>query len=226
MYDEVKDHTVWDIPLHGSLASDAFVSTEHLYIIFDRKNDAQSFWDRLVFKSLARLSVAILSSFYGPEDHIGFISKIYRAYPRLKKLRLRFIGYLEPYGRLMHIPTKASRQLFKIRLDDAFDLVRMTLSVRNVWARMAAAWPGLKRVACFHQKATLEELILLSSKLPNLEYLECDLDFKAAVDTIGRAWEPEENARFYPSLRQMYFKQLDLEKYESDGQDRLDNVAG
>ncbi|QRV98842.1 hypothetical protein RhiJN_26861 [Ceratobasidium sp. AG-Ba] len=214
-------------PLYQSLASDTFASIKHLSIQFGRAADAGSFdWDHLEFRCLTRLSVSVVWGYYGEKDYFRFIPKLCRSRPRLKTIKLSFPECARAPGHHTSIPTEISEQLLNnIDLGHAFDLLRAALSVENAWTRIAAAWSGMKRVSCLYQKATLEELVLLFSELPNLEHLECDLDFKSAVDSIEHTWQPNENTPFYPSLRRLVCKHLDLEEYALNSQDFLNNVA-
>ncbi|QRW13397.1 hypothetical protein RhiLY_12396 [Ceratobasidium sp. AG-Ba] len=225
---QYKDfNSVWDEPLLQPLGVGAFPVLKSLSLEFDNHDEASLFWDHLSFRCLAELSLFIKSGSLTSDGDLDFIIKLCQVNPHLETLGLYLPGYdyKGPINRYIPIPSEIIKELFCLSLSHTFALIGAQLSLSGAWSGLASTWPRLKRIICPNQLSTLDDLILLTSSLTNLEHLECDLSCKDEVSKLQHRWQPIGRPAFYPTLRMLVCRRLDLRECVLHDEHGLNSLA-
>ncbi|KAG9102926.1 hypothetical protein FRC06_000777 [Ceratobasidium sp. 370] len=207
----VKGNTLpWDSSLRERLPADSFPELKKLALSLETSRDVKRFWELIPLASLNEVYITMRSE-AGNESQ--FIPTLCQASPQIRGLRLTFPRRLDPGeedGPIHQIDISMFERLARLPLDMIFSIGNAKFNFDDAWAKIAQAWPGLRDICCLRQPACLSDLTLLSSALPNLYRLECDLDLNHAVRTVRPEWQPVEQPHFYPKLIDLIIRQFEL----------------
>ncbi|KAG9114059.1 hypothetical protein FRC07_007698 [Ceratobasidium sp. 392] len=203
--------TEWNPPLRTKLSGDYnFPALEDLSIPFANSRDIKKFWELVPLSKLETLLLNIHDVGPGknPQD---FIKTICQASPLIENLQLLFpeVDPADEDEEPFAITEATFEYMAELPLDEIFILHHAMLDFDDAWVAVVCAWDGLTRIECLHQPTTLEDLIFLSSKLPNLKTIKCDLDLEDEAPGIKHNWVPD-GQPFYPSLTSLVVKRFEL----------------
>ncbi|KAG9073875.1 hypothetical protein FRC06_011095, partial [Ceratobasidium sp. 370] len=200
-----KGGTHWDSSLCEKVPADGFPALTDLTLHLDEPGDAMRFWELVPLGALKKLDLTLVAG----DDESPFISTICRASPQIANLGLTFVEGEDEWT--YPISADVFEHLACLPIESC-SFNRATLEFEGAWAKIAGSWPNLRLFECHAQSADLEDLLALSSKLPKLETLECDLDLDYAADDIETNWSPVGQPSVYPQLRRLSFYKPDIGK--------------
>ncbi|KAG8730192.1 hypothetical protein FRC10_003000 [Ceratobasidium sp. 414] len=185
----------WDSSSCEQVPPGGFPRLRDLTITLKNPQDAMQFWELIPLRTLTKLDLTILVA---ERDESPFIPTLCRASPQIAELRLRIGEPEEVY--------KISADMFEhlacLPIEScSFDGAK--LEFEGAWTKIANSWPNLRSIECLPQQADHEDLLFLSSNLPKLESIKCNLDLNYAADALDSDWSPVERPSFYPQLRHL-----------------------
>ncbi|KAG8723952.1 hypothetical protein FRC09_001061 [Ceratobasidium sp. 395] len=213
---EIKDgylHADSNLLLSHALPANSFPSLRTLHVDLETFQDVEKFWDLIPLKMLSEVHISIRSP--GSNDQIRFIPSLCRGSPQIRGLLLDFRGEsvgdnaIEP---VYTIQTDMFECLGNLPLDRFFSLTAARLDFENAWDRMAASLPRLGEIRCINQLASVDDLLMLSSNLPNLSIVECDFDLTHMASVVERDWQPCRDLPRYPKLKQLIIRPVELKE--------------
>ncbi|KAG9126406.1 hypothetical protein FRC07_003555 [Ceratobasidium sp. 392] len=174
----------WDSSRCKQLPANAFPALQTLRIQLDRSLDVKRFWELVPLAGLKNVYISLESP---SDDEFQFIPVLCEGSPRITTLEL----CLPEQDDLHVMPSDTFEYLARLPLGGSFLVNLVLLDFDRAWVRIGAAWPNLKRISCLYQRIGLQDLLMLSSGLPNLEYIACDLNVEWVLAlVIGRNWRP------------------------------------
>ncbi|KAG8682056.1 hypothetical protein FRC08_015210 [Ceratobasidium sp. 394] len=194
----------WDPSRCQQLPPGSFPALESLTAELRSPHDAKRFWELIPLPNLKELELDM-----GPstdDNELQFIPTLCRGSPQITSLQLRFRGLEEPHV----ISSEMFEHLACLPLKETFSLDSAILDFVGAWVRVASAWPHLKTIYCLDQPTNLDHLLLLCSNLPDLKYINCDLDLEDAAQTIECNWRPDGRPAFYSNLAGLTIKQFEV----------------
>ncbi|KAG9073958.1 hypothetical protein FRC06_011032 [Ceratobasidium sp. 370] len=208
----------WDSSLCEKVSPGGFPALTDLTLHLDTPGDATRFWELVPLGKLKKLDLTLLAR----DDESPFISTICTASPRITKLGLKFVDSKKWSQWFYKISADMFKYLARLPLE-SYSFDRAKFDFEDAWARVAGAWRNLRSIKCLIQSTKLEDLVFLSSTLPKLEAIECDLDLHHALDAVETYWSPVGQPSFYPQLRHLAFNQPDIAgimQYDLEGEER------
>ncbi|KAG8736611.1 hypothetical protein FRC10_009128 [Ceratobasidium sp. 414] len=194
----------WDPSLCQQLPPGSFPALDTLTLELGNSHDAKKFWELIPLPNLKGLDLSLRS--VPSDDELSFIPTLCQASPQITSLQLDFPAWGEPH----EIGTEVFEHLARLPLDQTFSLEGAILDFEDAWVKIATVWPHLKKVSCIDQSAGLDDLLFLSSNLPQLKYVKCDLDLEEATLTVTYGWRPDGQPPFYPGLMDLVIKRFEL----------------
>ncbi|KAG9080717.1 hypothetical protein FRC06_006224 [Ceratobasidium sp. 370] len=195
----------WDSSLCEKVSPGGFPTLTDLTLHLDTPGDAMRFWELVPLGKLKKLDLTLLAR----DDESPFISTICTASPRITKLGLKFVDSKRWSDWFYKIRADMFEYLARLPLE-SYSFDRAKFDFEDAWAKVAGAWRNLRSIRCLIQSTKLEDLVFLSSNLPKLEAIECDLDLHHALSAVETYWSPVGQPSFYPQLRHLAFNQPDI----------------
>ncbi|KAG9121453.1 hypothetical protein FRC07_002587 [Ceratobasidium sp. 392] len=223
-----SDTPPWDPSLCEQLPPGSFPVLESLSINLETCRDVRRFWEIVPLATLEKAYVSIKSTSDDDEGEGEFIPTLCQSSPKINSLRLTFSSQLDldEEDREVHlISLDMFEHLARLPLKDFLSLGYAKLDFEDAWTRIARAWPSLTHIDFLHQPMRLAELALLTTNLPNLCRIECDLDMEHAVQAVGRNWQPGGEHASFPNLRLIIVKEFDLKEHACSYDYDLDDLA-
>ncbi|KAG8719671.1 hypothetical protein FRC08_002270 [Ceratobasidium sp. 394] len=194
----------WDSSSCEQVPTGGFPALNNLTLCLANLQDAKQFWELVPLGMLKKLDLTILVANRGKSE---FISRLCRASPQITELGLNFTNYRG--GWAYEIDADTFEHMARLPITScSFDGVK--LEFEDAWAKVASSWPNLRSIKCGDQPTNLEDLIFLSSSLPKLETIECELDLDYAAEAIESNWSPVGQPSFYPQLRLLTFRKPNI----------------
>ncbi|KAG9090132.1 hypothetical protein FRC06_001203, partial [Ceratobasidium sp. 370] len=209
----------WDPSSCQQLPPGSFPALDTLVLSLGTSRDANRFWELIPLPNLKDLDLTMES--VANDNELQFIPTLCRASPQITSLQLSFPAFNEPHG----ISARMFEHLARLPLDRIFSLECAILDFEGAWFDIADAWPHLKMIRCLDQPTGLTDLLYLSSSLPGLEYVKCDLDLEQAARTVQYNWRPAGQPPFFPNLTDLIIKQFELRELVRDPEGNLGSVA-
>ncbi|KAG8745083.1 hypothetical protein FRC10_008935 [Ceratobasidium sp. 414] len=210
----------WDPSLCQQLPPGSFPALDPLTLGLGSFRDAKKFWELIPLPNLKELDLTM--ELATNDNEFPFIPTLCQASPQITSLQLHFFPPgLEPH----EINADMFEHLARLPLDRIFSLEYAILDFENAWTSVVDAWPHLERFCCLDQPADLNDLLFLSSHLPELKHLTCDFDLEDAARTVKYNWRPDGKPPFYPNLTGLTIKQFELRELIRGPEYHLGDVA-
>ncbi|KAG8794139.1 hypothetical protein FRC12_000409 [Ceratobasidium sp. 428] len=189
-----------NLRLSHALPANAFPSLRTLRIVLDTFQDVKRFWDLIPLKMLSEVCISIKSA--SSNDQAQFIPSLCHGSPQIRGLSLTFPSESGD-GNLYSIQADMFECLRNLPLDRFFSVSCAKLDFENAWDQVAASWPLLGDIRCTDQPARVQDLMMLSTKLPSLSSVRCDFDLTHMASVIERGWQPIGDPTRYSKLEQL-----------------------
>jgi hypothetical protein len=216
----------WDPSLCEPLPVGAFPALDNCSLDFETSRDVRAFWELVPLAILTGAYISIHSISDG--DECQFIPILCRASPQIKSIRLSFPVQLdldEEDRQIQTISYDMFEHLARLPLNDAISLGSAKFGFDDAWVSVARAWPCLSSISCLHQPTHLSDLFLLSTNIPGLYRIECDLDLEHAARNTPKDWQPEGRPARFTGLRYVVIKQFELREHASSYEYDLSDLA-